>query len=113
MRNFLTITKDIIAYLLLFIVFYTLRIVKTPFPNQSLESWREWNVTQTLITTDLMLFIGIVVLFSLWLFIGLWWLLIGFGALVVIFLGAALFFKARKWNRNNPNYWSWRRGNNK
>jgi len=89
--------KDILATIIAFTVFYTIRVVKAPLWWVTLDEYSFWSINSGLMAEDILLFIVIVTIGTLWVFLGISWLLIGLGTLVALGVFAWGFLRVRRW----------------
>jgi len=89
--------KDILASILLFTIFYTTRLVKSPLYWLTLDEYAFWSINNDLMAKDILLFIVIVTIGTFWLFLGISWLLIGLSTLVALGVFAWGFLRVRRW----------------
>tara|TARA_R110001606_G_scaffold398922_1_gene579547 strand:- start:745 stop:1044 length:300 start_codon:yes stop_codon:yes gene_type:complete len=89
--------KDILATIIAFTVFYTIRLVKAPLWWVTLDEYSFWSINSGLMAEDILLFIVIVTVGFLWVFLGISWLLIGLGTLVALGVFAWGFLRVRRW----------------
>lgn len=89
--------KDILATIIAFTVFYTIRVVKAPLWWVTLDEYSFWSINSGLMAEDILLFIVIVTIGLLWVFLGISWLLIGLGTLVALGVFAWGFLRVRRW----------------
>ena len=82
---------DILASMVLFTVFYTLRLVKAPLWWITLDEYSFWSLHDRIISIDIMLFIGIVVFTCIWVFTGITWVFIGLSSIVSLILLASAY----------------------
>lgn len=100
----ITVIKDLGAYIILFIIYYTLRLFKAPFWWIPLDDFGFWGISEKLMSTDIMMFIAIVTVGLLWIFTGIVWMLIGVCTLVgLLLLASGLFWLRKKWRNRKKN----------